>query len=301
MWVDNPTGLAMGWLWRAGWLCLCLLAHPEAAQALEKYGRPLPSLGEVAEEGVAHPGEEEHHWVRGYLLSSVLVDNPTFAARPDNSGLAGLRHMVHLETDLYKEYLQFYTDQNFFSDRRKGWITLTEWDQTYALTGSWNNWGWRVQYEQDSPLDRSGTKQAYGDTLLTYRMTDANRWSWWRSMFPRQNISAYVGAGWLFHNQSYFARPDNTGRALYRYVAHTDIDLYRNLVVLFVDTNFFTDRTNGHALRPSELDWITGLALRWRDAEISLYHEQDTPLDRAGLVQRYTAIQVRVEFEFFRR
>jgi hypothetical protein len=299
--MGKGTGRIAGQAWHAGWLCLCLLACPNPAAALEKYGRPLPAIGEVQEEGVAHPEEHEDHWVRGYLLSSVLVDNPTFAARPDNTGLAGLRYMVHVETDLYKEYLQFYTDQNFFSDRKKGWITLTEWDQTYAFTGSWNNWGWRVQYERDAPLDRSGTKQSYGDTLLTYRMAEANQWSWWRSVFPKQNITAYVGAGWLFYNRSYFARPDNTGRALYRYVAHTDIDLYRNLVVLFVDTNFFTDRTSGHALRPSELDWITGLALRWKDAEISLYHEQDTPLDRAGLVQRYTAIQLRVEFEFFRR
>jgi hypothetical protein len=43
--------------------------------------------------------------------------------------------MLHLETDLYKQYLTFYTDQNFFSDRTNGWIELSEWDATYALTG----------------------------------------------------------------------------------------------------------------------------------------------------------------------
>ncbi|MEO5954098.1 MAG: hypothetical protein ABIR36_00170 [Nitrospiraceae bacterium] len=47
----------------------------------------------------AHDNSEEH-WVRGYLLSGAFMSNPSFAARPDNSGLVGLRHMIHLETDL---------------------------------------------------------------------------------------------------------------------------------------------------------------------------------------------------------
>jgi len=78
--------------------------------ALEQYERPLPEM-----EG-AHDRSEEH-WLRGYLLAGAFVSNPSFMARPDNSGLVGLRHMIHLETDLYQEYLQFYTDQNFFPDR----------------------------------------------------------------------------------------------------------------------------------------------------------------------------------------
>jgi hypothetical protein len=69
-----------------------------------------------ARDGGAHDRSEEH-WLRGYLLAGAFVSNPSFAARPDNSGLVGLRHMIHLETDLYQEYLQFYTDQNFFPDR----------------------------------------------------------------------------------------------------------------------------------------------------------------------------------------
>jgi len=103
----------------------------------------------------------------GYFLSAVFFKNPSFAARPDNTGLVGLRHMLHLETDLYKQYLTFYTDQNFFSDRTKGWIELSEWDGTYAFTGIVNRFGWRVQYERDAPLDKSGLKQIYADALAT--------------------------------------------------------------------------------------------------------------------------------------
>lgn len=301
--TGQASGNRSGWLWIAGPLLSWALVCPLPVHALEKYGRPLPPIGDVGEEGAAISEiehEEEEHWVKGYLLTGAFVDNPTFAARPDNTGLVGLRHMVHLETNLYKEYLQFYTDQNFFSNRKQGWIKLTEWDMTYALTGSWNNWGWRLQYERDAPLDRSGIQQKYGDTLITYSMTPANQWTWWRSLFPNQNLTAYAGPGWLFYNKDYFARPDNTGRALFRYVAHANLDLYRNRVVLFADTNWFTDRSASNAVRPTELDWMLGLALRWGDAELSVYHEEDMPLDRGGLVQRYTAVQLRYEFEWVR-
>ncbi len=278
------------------------LATPLPALALEKYGRPLPPIGAVGAEGVAKQETKEEepveYWLRGYLLTSAFVDNPTFRARPDNTGLVGLRHMIHLETDLYKDLLQFYTDQNFFSDREDGWIKLTEWDATFAFTGAYNQWGWRLQYERDAPLDQSGLKQIYADAVVTYAVNPANTYSWWNTRFPNQNLTAYVGGGWLFHNESYFARPDNTGRALFRYVAHADLDLYKNKVVLFADTNWFTDREEGNKVKPTELDWILGLALRWRDAELAVLHEQDVPLDRGGLIQRYTAIQLRYEFEW---
>lgn len=270
----------------------CLTSPPEL-WALEKYGRPLPEM-----EGAHNQSEDEEHWLRGYLLTGAFMSNPSFAARPDNSGLVGLRHMVHLETDLYKEYLQFYTDQNFFSDRRAGWVSLSEWDSVFAFTGAIQNWGWRLQYERDAPLDRNGLIQAYADTLVTYRPADARSLSWWRTAFPDQNLTVYAGGGWLFHNQTYFARPDNSGRALFRYIVHADLDLYRNRVVLFVDGNFFTDRSASNTLRPSEFDLVMGLAVRYREVELALIHEQDMPLDRDGLVQRYFALQLRYEFEW---
>ncbi|HKW86258.1 MAG TPA: hypothetical protein VJM82_04230 [Nitrospiraceae bacterium] len=265
--------------------------------ALEKYGRPLPSMEEPEEAA----REAEETLFGGYFLTAAFVSNPTFAARPDNSGLVGLRHMLHLETDLYKQYLTFYSDQNFFSDRTRGWIKLSEWDGTYALTGLIDRWGWRLQYERDAPLDKSGIVQAYADVLVTARFQSERDAPWWRGVFPRQNLTAYAGAGWMFHNSSYFARPDNTGKALFRYVAHADLDLYKNKVVVFGDMNFFTDREASNATNPSELDWIVGLALRWRDMEFAVYREQDQPLDRGGLVQKYVAVQLRYSFDVPKR
>lgn len=274
---------------------LAITTSPVAA--LEKYGRPLPSMD--GPESAEHEAEEP--LFSGYLLTAAFLHNPTFAARPDNSGLVGLRHMIHLETDLYKDYLQFYTDQNFFSDRRDGWIRLSEWDGTYAFTGAVDRVGWRLQFERDAGLDRRTLVQEYADVLVTARFVASQDAEWWRRRFPQQNLTFYAGAGWLFHNSQYFSRPDNTGIALFRYVAHADVDLYKNRVVLYADTNVFTDRQSSNKGNPSELDWIVGIAVRFREVEVALYREEDRPLDRAGLVQKYVALQFRYSFEAPRR
>lgn len=274
-----------------------LLLQPVPGWALEKYGRPLPSM----EQPTGAEREAEETLLGGYFLTAPFLSNPTFAARPDNTGLVGMRHMLHLETDLYKQYLTFYTDQNFFSDRRQGWIKLTEWDGTYAFTGLIDHFGWRIQYERDSPLDKRGIKQAYGDMLVTARYEAGDQSTWWKKNLPDQNLTAYAGPGWLFHNSNYFARPDNTGLALFRYVAHADLDLYRNKAVLYSDVNMFTDRQKGNKITPTEIDWIVGMALRWRDYELSFYREEDRPIDRNTLVQKYYALQFRMAFDVPKR
>lgn len=63
---------------------------------------------------------------------------------------------------------------------------------------------------------------------------------------------------------------------------HADLDLYKNKVVLYGDVNMLTDRQANNVVSPSELDWIVGLAVHWRDMEFAVYHEQDRPLDRGG-------------------
>jgi len=306
-----PTGSSStAWSYRVGlWALMVIALTPWApgemgagpVYALEKYGRPLPALEAEKEETTPNGREEEETFIGGYFLSSAFVSTPTFAARPDNTGLVGLRHMLHLETDVYKQYLTVYTDQNFFSDRQTGWIQLSEWDDTYGVTGLIDHWGWRVQYERDKPLDRSGLQQIYADTLVTYRFTAEHDWTWWKRLLPNQNLNAYVGPGWLFFNHQYFARPDNTGIAQYRYVGHFDLDLYQERVILFGDVNMFTDRHASSEIRPSELDWILGIAFRWRAYELSTYVESDQPVDRGGLVQKYWAVQLRWAFDVQKR
>jgi hypothetical protein len=83
-------------------LCFVVLiwcAGLSSAYGLEKYGRPLPSMEKQGEEA----REAEETLFGGYLLAAPFVSNPTFAARPDNTGLVGMRYMAHLEVDLYKQ------------------------------------------------------------------------------------------------------------------------------------------------------------------------------------------------------
>jgi hypothetical protein len=282
-------------------VALGVLGPSRDAAALEKYGRPLPEMDKKSGKEGQERSREDETLIGGYLLAGAFISNPSFAARPDNTGRVGMRYMLHAETDLYKKYLTFYSDQNFFSDRDNGWIELSEWDQTYGITGTVDHWFWRVQYERDAPLDRSGLKQVYADALLNFRMRSEEDWAWWRRVFPKNNLTVYAGAGWLFYNDQYFARPDNTGRALFRYVAHFDLDLYKHQFVLFGDVNMFTDREASSVVTPTEIDWILGIAVRWRDYEVSLYREQDRPVGQSTLIQEYWAVQLRYAFDFQKR
>src|SRR4030095_11990444 len=97
-------------------LCFVVLswcAGLSSAYGLEKYGRPLPSMEKQGEEA----REAEETLFGGYLLAAPFVSNPTFAARPDNTGLVGMRYMAHLAADLYTPYTTLYTHKNIFSER----------------------------------------------------------------------------------------------------------------------------------------------------------------------------------------
>ena len=70
--------------------------------------------------------------------------------------------------------------------------------------------------------------------------------------------------------------------------------------MLYGAVNMFTDREADNTASPTELDWIVGLAVRWRDKELAVYYEQDQPVDRSGLIQKYLAVQLRFSFEFMK-
>lgn len=59
----------------------------------------------------------------------------------------------------------------------------------------------------------------------------------------------------------------------------------------------FTDSQSSNKVRPTELDWMVGLALRWQNTEVAVYYEEDHPLDRSGLIQKYLAVQFRLSFD----
>src|SRR6476469_9475654 len=110
-------------------LALAWLPCVKSAHALDK-------------QGSAHGGEVGGDEAKGFnvsgalMLGSALV-NPTYAARPDNSGIALFRYALHADIDLLGRTLSVPLDVNLFTDRtRKGGLVFapTELDVISGLT-----------------------------------------------------------------------------------------------------------------------------------------------------------------------
>ena len=241
------------------------------AFALEKSGR-------VEMEEAAAPE------IRFSLALSDFVDNDSFRARPDNTGLVKYRYLGHLELQPRWSPVALVLDTNFFTDKeRDNEFRPSEWDQAIGLLYRYEQWAGLLRYERDMPIDKSGLVQAFAEF----------QGLWHQDNLLVQNSEFYAALGWLFSTQTYFARPDNTGRALFRYVLHGELPLYWQWLWLVGDTNFFTDRQESNAIAPSELDWIVGLAVRWKNWEVMAFQETDQSIDRGGLSQKYFALQLK--------
>jgi hypothetical protein len=94
-------------------------------------------------------------------------------------------------------------------------------------------------------------------------------------------VSGWFTLGWFAYNPSYAARPDNSGLALLRYVVHTEISFFDDLVSIGFDATMFTDRKT-NAIKPSELDFTPELIVHVDPFEAHLAYEQDLPLDRTA-------------------
>ena len=257
-----------------GYFCpifFLLLAAICPAFALEKSGRV------AVEEG---PPPE----VQFSLALSDFVHNTSFRARPDNTGIVKYRYLGHLEIQPQWSPVALVLDTNFFTDRdARNEFRPSEWDQAIGMLYRYEHWAALLRYERDMPIDKSGLVQAFGEI----------QGMWHHEDLLIKNSAFYAALGWLFSTQTYFARPDNTGRALFRYVLHGEVPLYREWLWIIGDTNFFTDRQASNPIAPSELDWIVGLAVRWKNWEVMAFQETDQSLDRGGLNQKYIAIQLK--------
>ncbi len=218
------------------------------------------------------------------LAISDFVENTSFRARPDNTGIVKYRSLGHLEVTPHWSPVALVLDTNFFTDRDgPNEFRPSEWDQAIGFLYRYGQWAGLLRYERDMPIDKSGLVQAFTEL----------QGLWHQDNLIIKESEFYAGLGWLFATQTYFARPDNTGRALLRYVLHAEVPLYREMFWLIGDTNFFTDRQRSNPLAPSELDWIVGVAVRWKAWEVMAFQETDQSIDRAGLSQKYIAIQLK--------
>jgi hypothetical protein len=230
-------------------------------------------------------GAERGFALTGSLLAGAALYNPTFAARPDNTGHALGRIAPHFDIDLIGSRLSIPIDINVFTDRdRSGLAKLapSELDLISGLTTTWPlgrsalELGARV--EGDFPVDRGGLTQSYADARARWLFSLAALLPDLQRALAGGDISGAATLGWFVYNPTYAARPDNTGRALFRYALHVTLH-YTEYFFLALDGTFFTDRRN-HPITPSEFDFTPELGAKLIDElELHLAYERDMPLD----------------------
>src|SRR6185312_9531131 len=135
---------------------------------------PCSSSYALDKQGSAHGGQlagaDSGFAVGGNVLFGVAAYNPTYAARPDNSGLALLRAAAHFDVDLIGSRLSIPIDLNTFTDRTKkgaGKLAPSELDVIAGLTSTWPLDRMALElgarFEGDFPVDRGGYSQKYVD------------------------------------------------------------------------------------------------------------------------------------------
>jgi hypothetical protein len=263
------------------------------------------NAGALDKQGSAHGGKSEREGrgsadsfgVSGSFLLGAALYNPTYAARPDNTGLALLRYAVHADIDLIGQKLSLPLDVNLFTDRaRKGALVFvpTELDVIAGVTSTWPALGGSVEmglrFEQDRALDQGSYRQEYGDLRVRY-LTSATAWvpkfaHALSNAVGGGSLRGWLGQGTFVLNPTYAARPDNSGLALFRYIGHVELSALKEHVGVSVDTTWFTAREKNH-FAPSELDLTLDVAAKFSPYEFHLAYERDLPVDRAGLVQQF--------------
>ncbi len=252
-------------------------------------------------------GEQELNISGSGMLGASLY-NPTYAARPNNSGLALFRYALHLDVDLLGRLLSIPIDVNMLTDRQRkgaGIFVPSELDLIGGLTstssltrGFDGELGARV--ENDRPVDGRGDnyQQLYVDVRARLLYSAAALSPGLADSLADGDVSGYATLGWFAVNPSYAARPDNSGRALFRYALHTELALWHHHVALGADGTFFTDREASNAVRPSEVDVTGELIGRYDAFELHLAYERDMPIDRGGLVQSLLYAILAYSFDF---
>jgi hypothetical protein len=279
-----------------------LLAAAGPARALDKQG---------SAHGGGIEGASEGFDVSGSASLGVSLYNPTYAARPDNTGLTLFRYAGHADVDLIWRRLSVPIDINMFTDRlahgfaRK--FVPSELDVITGVTTTWRLGPGALEggarYEIDTTLDHGGYaassasgKQKYGDVRARYLYSVAAIAPAIGPALRGGDVRGYLTLGWFAINNTYFARPDNTGLALFRYAAHVEIAGFDDHIALGLDAIMFTDKQAENVFRPSELDFTPELIGRFARYEVHLAYERDMPVDRGGLVQHFIYVLASVSF-----
>jgi hypothetical protein len=269
------------WRVRAAVVALALAAAPRA-RALDKQG---------SAHGGSVGGASEGTNVGGSLMLGSALYNPSYAARPDNTGHALFRYAAHADIDLIGSRLSIPLDVNMFTDADLPGLAIfkpTELDLIGGVTSTWPlgmgaiEFGSRV--EHDRPVDQGTFTQTYVDFRTRYLYSLARSWT---DLADRgMDIKGWATLGAFIVNPTYAARPDNTGKALLRYALHGEYSILNDLLSFGLDATMFTDRETA-VFRPSELDFTPEVIVHLEPFEFHVAYETDVPLDRDGLTQTY--------------
>jgi hypothetical protein len=279
---------------------LLLVALP--ARALDKQGSAHAGAVEGPDKGFD---------IEGSFLYGVAIYNPSYAARPANTGLTLFRYALHADIDLIGRRLSIPLDLNMFTDRTRSGFRKLVPSEGDIITGVTSTWGvgpgaleMGVRVEHDRTLDATAEElaippstQTYLDTRLRYLYSLAAVWPKLGEALGNGNVSGWLTFGWFTVNPTYAARPDNTGNALFRYAAHAELSVVDDHLSVGVDGVMFTDRGNKNFVGPTELDFTPEIIGRAPPIELHVAYERDMPIDRGGLVQHFVYILAGYEFD----
>ena len=278
------------------WVGLILWLTSTSAYGLDK--QRGSQTNEVA-------GEDSGFDISGTVLAGFAAYNPSYAARPDNSGLALGRLAPHLDIDLIGERLSIPIDVNVFTDRKQHGLALLRPSEIDVITGLTTTWPLGrptalelgVRGERDMPADRKGLTQSYADMRANLLFDVAPTWPQLASALSGGDITGRMTLGLFAYNLSYAARPDLSGLALLRYGSHIEASIWNRHAAFAFDVVSFTDRRR-NVLAPSEVDLTPELIARDGSFELHFAYERDMPVDRGGLVQQLILVHGVWSFNF---
>ena len=260
------------------------------------FAHALSKQGARATDDSASSQQSRQLNLTGYLFAGAFLFNPTYAARPNNSGRALGRYGLHADLDFYGPWLTLSYDLNLLTDGSpdtSGSGTPSEHDHIIGLLSSIplrHNLALTMaaHFEYDAPgaEPNSAFRRLHPDCKPSSKVAVPDCYqagynqsyldAYARLGWARGRYSAFFALGGFLYNPTYAARPDNAGIALLRYQLHGEVVLLPWLLVR-TDLNFFTDRDE-FPLAPSELDVTSEVALRWRSFELRFVGEADLPI-----------------------
>jgi hypothetical protein len=246
-----------------------------------------PDALALDKQGSAHGGSAEEDpsgfGFSGTTSLGVSLFNPTYAARPDNTGHALFRYAAHADVDLIGSRLSIPLDVNMFTDRDRsgaGKLVPTELDFIGGVTTTWRAGPGAIEFgvraETDRNVDRGSYSQTYMDARARYLLSLGDRLPELAHALDG-NVTTNATLGVFAVNPTYAARPDNSGIALMRYGLHGEVSFLHSHAAVGLDGTTFTDRKH-NPFTPSELDVTPEIVGRFDPFDVHLAYERDMPI-----------------------